>query len=808
MAAPVWVLSVDLQTKTATFQSGMADAARAARKAFSDIKSSAHEGGEAVSRSSINAQQALGVLTNALRGDVEGAFADIVREMSHTSVVMAALPFAAAAGGALLLVGVVGEIITKVKEWREAQEKLKLTQAQFGTTVQETYNALDDRILQSGQRTDELRNNHLAALQKQLELINHQSMQDLVKEFESISRAAESTFKLLEGHWYTFGIGSAGASHALEQFKTQYDSLLAQGKDGEATNLLTGTLKTAKDILAAQQQAKANTLVFTSTPADTQRVTNAFQEAYVKLKAAGVSYTQKEIDAQKALIQALEAQQGVEKRISELKGIDSSNAKTSVANDDSAQRSAAARAAAQNQASIAEQQLAGEKAIADARLTIQAASIEQRLQSDIAFAVRDRDIKLQANAAEIAALDKASKDYNNNLKALRDQQLSIEAQYQSSVSQLRSKADVAQYQKDLADLQQAEREKINATQQGSAERLAEIDRAMKEAQAKNLEDTDYYRQLRTMRVDTERQGAEQETQAKLQGIQTQEKADEQSLQSQARIQQQQLAARDASIQEQTALALSSEENIYALQRAGLQKQLETLRESGVSKKAEVERVQQQIEALAQEHETRKTEIQKSGDIARAAEFNRAMVTMESRAAASIMSMLSGQRSFVSVMGGLASQLTQNLIQAAIAHANVQRSEQLTSARAAAASTWEKVSQWPVVGPILAPVMAATAFAGVMAFNQGTDSVPGIGNRDTVPAMLTPGEGVVPGGVMDGLRKVANNGGFEGSKQPPVLHVSPTYNIQALDNKGVQRTLRNNTSTLTKHFRNEVRKLNK
>jgi hypothetical protein len=47
MAQPVWVLSVDLQTKTATFQSGMADAARSARGAFTDIKS----GSEGMSRS-------------------------------------------------------------------------------------------------------------------------------------------------------------------------------------------------------------------------------------------------------------------------------------------------------------------------------------------------------------------------------------------------------------------------------------------------------------------------------------------------------------------------------------------------------------------------------------------------------------------------------------------------------------------------------------------------------------------------------------------------------------------------------------
>jgi hypothetical protein len=51
MAQPVWVLSVDLQTKTATFSTGMADAARSARGAFTDIKQGGDEMGRAVSGS-------------------------------------------------------------------------------------------------------------------------------------------------------------------------------------------------------------------------------------------------------------------------------------------------------------------------------------------------------------------------------------------------------------------------------------------------------------------------------------------------------------------------------------------------------------------------------------------------------------------------------------------------------------------------------------------------------------------------------------------------------------------------------------
>ena len=807
MSSPVWVLSVDLKTKTAAFATGMADAARSARSAFADIKSSAKEGGEGVQKSAINAQSALGVLTNSLRGDVESALADVIREMSHTSVVMAAMPFAAAAGGALLLVGVATEVAAKIKEWREAQEKLTAEQTRFGTAINESFQGLDARFIQAEQRADELRNDHLGALSKALELIDHASLQDLVKEFETISKAAEGTFKLLEGHWYTLGIGSAGATHALEQFKTQYDSLLSQGKDAEANDLLKGTRDSAQKVLDAQSALKNSRQGGGALGPAVDY--SAQYKALAVLRAAGVGDSQKEVQAQRTIVSALDAQITAQGKIAAIKKADGDNAKTQTGNDASARASAAARASAQNQMAIAEQQLAADKSIADARLTIAQADINARLQSDISFAERDREIKLNANQAEIASLDKSGKDYTNNLKALRDQQATIESAYVTNVAQLRSKSQVAQFQKDLSDLQQSEREQINATQQGSTERLAIIDAAIKEAEAKNLQETDYYRQLRTTRVDTVRQGAEQEAQAKVQGIQIQTRADEQGVQSQIRLATEELASRSASIQEQTALAVAGEDAMFGVERDGLQRQLEALQESGASKVAEVERVQEQIEALNRGHEVRKFEIQAQGARRQANSFDGALQHMESGAAQSAFRILSGQQSFVSVMGGLINQLSQNLIQSVLERQNVQRVEQLGNAKVAASNVYAEVSSWPVVGPFLAPIAAGGAFAAVMAFNEGTDGVPGVGNRDTVPAMLTPGEGVVPGGVMDGLRKMANNGGLgAGNGQTVHVHVRPTYNLQALDSKGIDRTLKNHTTTLTKHFNTQVRRMNK
>ena len=52
MAQPVWTLSVDLQAKTASFTTGMADAAQAARASFGDIRNSSKEMGDGVSDAS------------------------------------------------------------------------------------------------------------------------------------------------------------------------------------------------------------------------------------------------------------------------------------------------------------------------------------------------------------------------------------------------------------------------------------------------------------------------------------------------------------------------------------------------------------------------------------------------------------------------------------------------------------------------------------------------------------------------------------------------------------------------------------
>jgi hypothetical protein len=93
---------------------------------------------------------------------------------------------------------------------------------------------------------------------------------------------------------------------------------------------------------------------------------------------------------------------------------------------------------------------------------------------------------------------------------------------------------------------------------------------------------------------------------------------------------------------------------------------------------------------------------------------------------------------------------------------------------------------------------------MMAFERG-GLVPGVGVGDTVPAVLTPGEAVIPKQMTERLTKAADSG----DSRPHIhvaVHHSPT--IQALDSQGMDRVLKKHADALSKHFHNEVRKLNR
>src|ERR1700721_408697 len=104
MAQPVWVLSVDLQTKTAVFQTGLADAAKAARGSFNDIKSGAGEMGGAIGYSTGEARHSVMMLGEEFGVHLPRSLTTFIAGLGPLGPALeAAFPFLAIILGATLL---------------------------------------------------------------------------------------------------------------------------------------------------------------------------------------------------------------------------------------------------------------------------------------------------------------------------------------------------------------------------------------------------------------------------------------------------------------------------------------------------------------------------------------------------------------------------------------------------------------------------------------------------------------------------------------------------------------------------------
>ena len=156
--------------------------------------------------------------------------------------------------GVIAAIAIIGKLIDKHRELKEESEKITQSQTAMAGTIATTMRGLEDKFLQAGIKADELRGDHLAALKKQLELIDHQSLDELEKTFETFAKAADAAFAQLQAHWYQFGNGSDRAKHNLAEFQSQYDLLLAQGKTTEANSLLQDRVKYEQQILNLAKQ--------------------------------------------------------------------------------------------------------------------------------------------------------------------------------------------------------------------------------------------------------------------------------------------------------------------------------------------------------------------------------------------------------------------------------------------------------------------------------------------------------------------------------------------------------------------------
>jgi hypothetical protein len=634
-------------------------------------------------------------------------------------------------------------------------------------------------------------------------------MSELIRAFGEIDKAADTLFGDLKSHWYTFGIGSAGASHALSQFKTQYESLLAQGKDKEASDLLRGTRESAEHVLALQKQATAGNAAGGTGSDEAWASEVSYMNAATELKKAGVGFTEKEVEAQQALVDALNDQAGVEERVASLKKADSGNASKSVGNEMAGQRAAAARAAAEHTSKMGELGLAAQREQATIGQSLRQASIAERLASDIALADKEYAIQQQTNQNLIAALDKGGKDYNNQLAALHNKAAEETAQHANNLASLTGKASLEQYHKDLQDIEESEREKIDATDQGSAERLAAIDAAIKDEASRNLQATQHYRELLTERVQVAKQSAAEESKARADAAKQSADNDlnmgELALAASREKQALQDSARRISVQMRMSEEIKAANDEHALKLTAMSQVIAALDKGGKDYENKLRELQNKQKQLIRAHENEVTGIKDKAEMER----NQRVLSAEQRfndtIAAGLAQAAMGHKSFAAVMSSIGNQIATGMIENAIKSILANDMTKESDAAAAARKAYLAGMHFPFpVNIVMGPTLGAMAFASVMAFQEG-GIVPGIGTGDTVPAMLEPGEGVIPREVMEGRGARSGN---TGGGSTHIVHVRPVYHLQSLDSEGMSRVLEKHSDQLQKHFTNTVRKMNR
>ena len=243
--------------------------------------------------------------------------------------------------------------------------------------------------------------------------------------------------------------------------------------------------------------------------------------------------------------------------------------------------------------------------------------------------------------------------------------------------------------------------------------------------------------------------------------------------------------------------------------AAMQTEAAALDKSGKDYENKLKAIQDKEKQLVQQHENEITAIKNKAEMERNSRILSAEQHFNDSIASGLTQVLMGHKSFASMMDSIGSQVVSGMMENAIKSVLANDFTKESDAAAAARKAYLAGMHFPFPANIvMGPTLGALAFASVMAFQEGTDMVPGAGRGDTVPAMLEPGEGVVPGGVMDGLRNMARSGDMGGGGTHYHLHAPVTLTAHALDSQGMDRVLNQHGDKLQKHFESALRKMNR
>jgi|GEM_PF-2770266 hypothetical protein len=125
---------------------------------------------------------------------------------------------------------------------------------------------------------------------------------------------------------------------------------------------------------------------------------------------------------------------------------------------------------------------------------------------------------------------------------------------------------------------------------------------------------------------------------------------------------------------------------------------------------------------------------------------------------------------------------------AISKATTQK-EDLRTAYSAAKNAWKATAGIDVVGPVLAPIAAAAAFAGVVSFGSAEGGQYYVPNNQLT--MLHPQEMVLPAGIANQMRSVISGGGSGGGGATIIVN----HSVNAVDAASFQQHIRTHSNMI-------------
>ncbi len=256
MAGEVGNLTVNLGLNAAGFSGGITEAGKAARKAGQDIKAGMEEG----KYSMMEARHSIMMLGEEFGVHIPRGIQMMLSSLAPVGGLMAAaFPVIAIAA----MVGIVEKVIAKINEYKEKAEASAVAWSKLGEDGAEALHKLNEELLTSDAKIDDMNDNHLAALHKRLQLIDEQSLDKLGDQFKVLAADADKILGGMQvGMFQKFLGKGAGVDQVLKDFDTLQTKLQGLKEAGDSKGFAAALSQGIKDTINRQDELNAHASSF------------------------------------------------------------------------------------------------------------------------------------------------------------------------------------------------------------------------------------------------------------------------------------------------------------------------------------------------------------------------------------------------------------------------------------------------------------------------------------------------------------------------------------------------------------------